>query len=251
MMIEVCCGSYEDAINSYMGGAKRIELNSALHLGGLTPSIASLTLTKKNTDLKVICMVRPRAAGFCYSDIEFEQMMEDAKILLENGADGLAFGFLNEDCTINTERTKKMVQLIKSYNAEAVFHRAYDCVNDPIKAIEALIDMKVDRLLTSGLKPKAMDGKDMIKSLQEKYGDKIEILAGSGVNASNAEALMEYTNISQIHSSCKDWSNDKTTSGEYVNYCYGPDGHENDYDFVSQELVRKLVNLKNEKETMV
>ena len=92
--------------------------------------------------------------------------------------------------------------------------------------------MKVDRLLTSGLKPKAMDGKDMIKSLQEKYGDKIEILAGSGVNASNAEALIEYTNISQIHSSCKDWSNDKTTSGEYVNYCYGPDGHENDYDFV-------------------
>ncbi len=85
-MIEICCGSYEDAINSYIGGAKRIELNSALHLGGLTPSIGSLTLTKKNTDLKVICMVRPRGAGFCYNDIEFEQMMEDARVLLENGS---------------------------------------------------------------------------------------------------------------------------------------------------------------------
>ena len=243
-MIEICCGSYEDARNSYIGGAKRIELNSALHLGGLTPSIGSLTLTKKNTDLKVICMVRPRGAGFCYNDVEFEQMMEDARALLENGADGLAFGFLNDDLTINIEKTKKMVDLVKKYNAEAVFHRAFDCVDDPIKAIEVLIDMKIDRLLTSGLQPKAMDGRDMIKSLQEKYGDKIEILAGSGVNALNVEDLMNYTKISQVHSSCKDWGSDKTTCGQYVNYSYGPEGHEKDYDFVSQELVRRLVDLK-------
>lgn len=69
-MIEICCGSYEDAINAYRGGAKRIELNSALYLGGLTPSIATLELIKRNTDLEVICMVRPRGAGFCYSDLE-------------------------------------------------------------------------------------------------------------------------------------------------------------------------------------
>ena len=80
-MIEICCGSYEDAMNAYLGGAKRIELNSALHLGGLTPTLGSLILTKKNTDLKVICMVRPRGAGFCYNDMEFEQIMEDARIL--------------------------------------------------------------------------------------------------------------------------------------------------------------------------
>ena len=104
--------------------------------------------------------------------------------------------------------------------------------------------MKIDRLLTSGLQPKAMDGRDMIKSLQENYGDKIEILAGSGVNALNAEDLMNYTKISQVHSSCKDWGIDKTTCGKHVNYSYGPEGHEKDYDFVSQELVRKLVDLK-------
>ena len=196
-------------------------------------------------------MVRPRGAGFCYTDIEFKQMMIEAKDLLENGADGIAFGFLLKNHEIDIERTKEMVSLIKSYQKEAVFHRAYDCVKDPYASIELLINLGIDRLLTSGLRAKAADGKDLIKKLQTKYGDKIEILAGSGVNASNAEALIEYTNISQIHSSCKDWSNDKTTSGEYVNYCYGPDGHENDYDFVSQELVRKLVNLKNEKETMV
>lgn len=247
MMIEICCGSYEDARNSYIGGAKRIELNSALHLGGLTPSIASLTLTKKNTDLRVMCMVRPRGAGFCYNDIEFEQMIEDARVLLENGADGLVFGFLKEDFTIDIEKTKKMVDLVKKYNREAVFHRAFDCINDPIKAIEELIDMNVDRILTSGLQAKAIDGKDMIKKLQEQYGDKIEILAGSGLNYLNAKDFIEYTKVSQIHSSCKEWLCDNTTSGKYVNYCYGPNGHENDYDYVSQELVRKLVKIKDEK----
>lgn len=241
-MIEICCGSYEDAMNAYLGGAERIELNSALHLGGLTPSVGSLRLTKKNTNLKVICMVRPRGAGFCYNDIEFEQMMEDAKALLENGADGLAFGFLNEDCTINFARTTKMTALVRKYGGEAVFHRAFDCVKDPEDAIERLIDINIDRLLTSGLKEKAMDGRDMIKNLQEKYGGRIQILAGSGINASNAVELMNYTKISEVHSSCKGWSYDSTTSGEYVSYSYGPQEHENDYDFVSEELVKKLIN---------
>lgn len=106
-IIEICCGSYEDAINAYRGGAKRIELNSALYLGGLTPSIATLELIKRNTDLEVICMVRPRGAGFCYSDLEKKQIFAEAKALLERGADGLAFGFLTEDRTIDLNLHKK------------------------------------------------------------------------------------------------------------------------------------------------
>ena len=128
-IIEICCGSYEDALNAYHGGAKRIELNSALHLGGLTPSLASLKLTKKNTNLKVITMVRPRGAGFCYNEIEFEVMKEDAKSLLENGADGIAFGCLNKDGSICLKQTKEMIEIIKSYQGEVVFHRAIECTN--------------------------------------------------------------------------------------------------------------------------
>ena len=90
-IVEICCGGYEDALAAYRGGAKRIELNSALYLGGLTPSLAALILTKRNTDLKVIAMVRPRGAGFCYSDADFEVMEADAELLLKNGADGIAF----------------------------------------------------------------------------------------------------------------------------------------------------------------
>lgn len=104
-MLEICCGSHEDALAAYNGGAKQIELNAALALGGLTPSLASLTLTKRHTDLKVICMVRPRGGGFCYSEKEFEVMMADCQLLLVNGADGIVFGFLNPDLTIDINRT--------------------------------------------------------------------------------------------------------------------------------------------------
>ena len=96
-IVEICCGSYEDAMNAYHGGAKRIELNSGLHLGGLTPSLGTLLLTKKNTNLKVITMVRPRGAGFYYSEADFEVMKEDALLMMQNGADGIAFGCLKEN----------------------------------------------------------------------------------------------------------------------------------------------------------
>ena len=240
-VIEICCGSYYDALMAYKGGAKRIELNSALYLGGLTPTLASLIMTKENTDLKVICMVRPRSAGFCYLDEDYEVMLRDAELLLKNGADGIAFGFLDENSEIDETRTKEMVKIIRKYNGEAVFHRAFDCVNDPYKSIEKLIDLKIDRILTSGLRAKAMDGIDLIKDLQAKYGERIELLAGSGMNASNALSMILYTGISQVHSSCKDYLVDNTTSGKEVSYSYLSDSHQNDYDVVSEELVRKLV----------
>lgn len=241
-VIEICCGSYEDALNAYNGGAKRIELNSALHLGGLTPSLATLQLTKQNTDLKVISMVRPRGAGFHYTEAEFEVMKKDAELLMENGSDGLAFGFLDADGHIDVKQTKVMIDIIKKYNGEVVFHRAFDCVDNPYIAIETLIELGVDRILTSGLEPKAMAGKELIKELQDKYGQDIEILAGSGMNATNAKEMMDYTGINQVHSSCKDWVNDPTTACHRVSYAFAAAPHESDYDVVSCELVKKIVN---------
>ena len=216
-IVEICCGSYEDALNAYRGGASRIELNSGLYLGGLTPSLGTLILTKKNTELKVIAMLRPRGAGFHYTDDEFEVMKNDAVLMMEHGADGIAFGCLDENGNI-------------------------DCVKDPYQAIEKLIDMGVHRILTSGLQPKAVDGKELIKDLQMKYGDQIEILAGSGINADNALEMMNDTGISQVHSSCKDWVNDPTTKCHAVSFGYATHPHEMDYDVVSQEFVEKIVN---------
>lgn len=240
-IVEVCCGSYYDCLQAYKGKAARVELNSALHLGGLTPSIASLVLTKKNTDLIVICMARPRGAGFSYGKEDFETMLLDVKSLMENGADGIAFGCLDEEGNINVSQTKEVINIIKSYGTEkeAVFHRAFDCVSDPYKAIETLIELGVDRLLTSGLEAKAVQGVELLKELQKSYGAKIEILAGSGINAENVRQFMEYTCITQVHSSCKAWLKDKTTTKNRVSYAYSKDEYA--YEVVDCELVKELV----------
>lgn len=240
-IIEVCAGSYEDCLNASLGGADRAELNSALSVGGLTPGIVTLERVKRDTELKVICMVRPRAAGFSYSAKEKEIMFEEAELLLRHGADGLAFGFLNADGSIDAESTEKMIDLIHKKKKEAVFHRAYDVCRDPYASMELLISFGADRVLTSGQQAKAMEGKELLKKLQEAYGPRIQILAGSGVNETNAAELMRYTGISQVHSSCKGYLEDATTMRGNVSYAYLPAPYERCYDVVSLEAVKKLV----------
>ena len=264
--VEICCGSYYDALQAWRGGAKRIELNSALYLGGLTPSLGTLLKVKRETELQVICMVRPRGAGFCYSTEDFEVMLEDAHILLENGADGIAFGCLTDDRKIDKKQTEEMVQLIKSYNKEAVFHRAFDCVDDVDKTMQYLITLGVDRVLTSGLESKAIDGAETLHYLQKVYGERIEILAGSGVNAENVEELIQKTGVMQVHSSCKGWRTDVTTSGEKVSFSYRSCGKKSaeedskvlemteEYEVVEEKLVEILVdkvNALNNKKNML
>lgn len=238
-ILEVCCGSYYDALQAQKGGARRIELNSALHLGGLTPSLATLLKVKEDTDLEVICMVRPRGAGFCYNDEDFEIMKLDAEILLDNGADGIAFGCLTKDGEINIKQTREMVEIIKSYHKTAVFHRAIDCVLDIDETINILITVGIDRILTSGLQNQAYQGRRMIKYLQEAYGNSIEILAGSGINEKNVKDLIEFTGINQVHSSCKEWVNDPTTHTNNADFGY----HNNDYDVVDFKKVKTLVDI--------
>lgn len=241
IQIEVCAGSYEDCLAAFKGGAKRVELNSALALGGLSPTTSTLKKVKEDTDLCVICMVRPRGAGFCYSDLEKEIMFAEAEDFLKNGADGIAFGFLNPDGSIDEKAAKKMIDLIHSYNGQAVFHRAVDVTPDYKEAVKTLCRLKADRVLTSGQKAKALDGLSAIAEIQDLYGNQIEILAGSGVNASNAKEIMEKSGISQVHSSCKGYLKDPTTSSQDVTYSYLSGEHENDYDVVKEELAEKLV----------
>ncbi len=241
-IVEVCCGSYEDALAAYRGGARRIELNSALYLGGLTPSLGTLIITKRNTDLKVVAMVRPRGAGSCYSDADFEVMKADAELLLENGADGIAFGCLDKNGEIEENQTREMAAIIKKDQGEIVFHRAFDCVQEPCKAIEILINIGIDRILTSGGQEKAMDGIELLARLQKDYGEKIELLAGSGMNAENAAELMERTGIRQVHSSCRGWLPDLTTEGPKVSYAYAEPPYRRDYEAVDEKLVKKLVD---------
>lgn len=241
IQVEICCGSYYDALQAWKGGAKRIELNSALYLGGLTPSLGTLVKVKHTTDLEVICMVRPRGAGFCYNTEDLEVMLEDAFILLENGADGIAFGCLNEEGNIHIKQTEKMLKILKKYNKKAIFHRAFDCVKDVDEAMQTLICLGIDRVLTSGLADKAIDGLEMIRYLQKTYGNQIEILAGSGINEQNVKKIIYKTGIHQIHSSCKAWDMDKTANRGAVNFSYKNSDIEGKYETVNIDLVKKLI----------
>lgn len=242
-IVEVCCGSYYDAQQAFKGGAPRIELNSALALGGLTPATATLRLVKESMpSLNVAAMVRPRGAGFCYTGEEFLEMETACKDLLENGADGIVFGCLEADASLDQEKNKRMVSLIKDYGKEAVFHRAFDCVENPYLAMEQLIEIGVDRVLTSGLKAKAVEGAELIKELQERYGSRIQILAGSGVNAGNVCDLIQQTKVTQVHSSCKGWMEDMTTVRNDVSYNIFEGGQKYLYDVVSKEMVEELLS---------
>jgi len=243
IILEICCGSPEDAKAAQVGGADRIELNSALYLGGLTPSLASLQLAKEHCTIPIVAMVRPRGGGFCYSEDEFKVMLKDAQILMENGADGIVFGFLNPDGTLCMDRTKQMVELIHSYGKEAVFHRAIDCAEDICNAVERLIQLKVDRILTSGGRNTAWEGREMIAHLQKKYGTQIEILPGAGLRKENALDFLAVAGTTQLHSSCKGYHTDPTAKGKQVTYAYHTGEHEMDVEIVNIDEVKALRNL--------
>lgn len=240
IVVEICCGSYYDALMAKQGGASRIELNSALYLGGLTPSLATLLQVKKDTDLTVICMLRNRGGGFCLKEEDYLILKEDCRLMLEHGADGIAFGFLTEDQTIDLIKTKEIVTMIHSYHKTAVFHRAFDCVKDPILAINQLIEIGVDRVLSSGGKKTAIQGANLLSQLQQQYGNQIEILVGSGVNETNVKHLLDQTGVKQVHSSCKGWLHDPTSVSSSVSFGFDST-HPSDYDVVDSHKVKKLI----------
>ena len=207
-LIEICAGSAEDVLTACRFPIDRIELNSALELGGLTPSLSVLSFTKTHCSLPVMCMVRPRSAGFVYSDTEFEIMCRDAKLLLDNGADGIVFGILNPDLTVDAERTKQLALLAGNAGKEAVFHRAFDLTPDPFAAAETLIRCGIVRVLTSGQKDTAPEGADLIHDLISRFEPALSILPGAGITADTILSLKEKTGAKQFHMTAKSMRND-------------------------------------------
>ncbi len=139
ILIEVCCGSTDDAVQAERGGAGRVELNSSLFFGGLTPSLGSVIEAKKRLSIPVMVMIRPRAGGFCYTEAEMAVMEHDARLAVEHGADGLVFGILNKDGTIDVDRCKRILEL--AGESQPVFHRAFDVTPNPLEALNQLIEL--------------------------------------------------------------------------------------------------------------
>ena len=196
-LLEVCCGSVEDVLQAEKGGADRVELNSCLFHGGLTPSIGELITAKKLSKLPIMTMVRPRQGGFCYTNAEYQTALADGEALLANGADGLVFGFLKADGSLDAERTKELVRM--AGDRTKVFHRAIDVADDWKRMLGQLIEIGVDRVLTSGLAPDVYYGIDVIREMMDFAQGAIQILPGAGVNLKNVDKIIEFTGCDQIH----------------------------------------------------
>jgi copper homeostasis protein len=197
--LEICTASPEDCVAAQRGGADRVELNCALMLGGLTPSLGSLREARAVTQIPIIAMIRPRAGGFCYSDTEFKVMQRDAEAALAEGADGIAFGVLTSSGGIDVERSCQMRKLV--LNKDLVFHRAFDVVPEPIIALQKLIDIGVNRLMTSGQEASAYNGASNISSYILCAAGRIEILPAGGINRFTAADVVRRTGCNQIHAS--------------------------------------------------
>ena len=198
MTFEICTESYVGAFQAAQHGADRIELCAALSVGGLTPSLALAAKCTEIKNLDIHVMIRNSEGDFVYSDFDIELMQKDIASFAEIGVTGVVFGCLTNLNSINLQQCINLTETAKSHNLNCTFHRAFDLVENPLNELKTLINIGVDRVLTSGGQSTAIDGINQIKSLVKAAKGEIEIMAGSGVNKVNALTLSK-TGIAALH----------------------------------------------------
>lgn len=196
-LIEVCVNSVESAIQSQEGGADRVELCDNLFEGGTTPSAGSIALARERLRIKLHVIIRPRGGDFLYSDLEFAIMQRDIESAKTLGADGVVIGLLTADGEIDVVRTRTLTELARPMSV--TFHRAFDVARSPLEALETLIDIGMDRILTSGQEESVSEGAELIAKLISQAGDRIIIMPGGGFSERNVARIVAQTGAKEIH----------------------------------------------------
>lgn len=199
--LEVCAGSVQSVIAARDGGATRVELCSALEIGGITPSAGLMREARKVNDIALHVLIRPRGGDFLYDEQEAECMVQDIITAKECGADGVVIGALTADGEIDTALCSRLTAAAQGMNI--TFHRAFDMCRDPYKALEKIIALGCNRILTSGQAATAEAGIETIKKLVTLANDRISIMPGCGVNANNAANILDATGACEIHASAR------------------------------------------------
>ena len=202
--IEICAASIESAIAARQGGAHRIELCSALSEGGLTPSQGAIEYALNVLSLETFVLIRPRSGDFNYSRSEFDVMKSDIFAAKAKGAQGIVVGMINTDGTIDTCRMKEIIEMAAPMSI--TFHRAFDLTRDPFEALETIIALGCNRILTSGQAVTAPEGAETIARLIQKAGTRITIMPGGGINPQNIRKLHELTGAMEFHTSASGFS---------------------------------------------
>jgi len=201
--LEVCANSVISALSAQKGGAVRVELCENLSEGGTTPSYGEILVCRKLLHIKLYVLIRPRGGDFLYTDDEYNIMVEDVTHCIESGCDGIVIGILKEDGTVDKERCGKLVRMAKVMGVGVTFHRAFDMCRDMNQALEDIIDLGCERILTSGGKSTAMEGFRVIAGLVEKAQGRIVIMPGSGINDHNVGDLVRFTGVTEVHASAR------------------------------------------------
>jgi len=236
-IIEIATSDFLTTKSAVEGGADRIELCANLAEGGTTPSYAHIKKCREAFDIALFPIIRPRGGDFLYTKDEFEIMKNDIKLCKELGCEGIVIGLLNMDGTIDMTRTSELIEL--AYPLEVTFHRAFDRSKDPFAALEELIEIGCQRILTSGQKPTVSEGVDLIAELNKKADDRIVILPGSGVRKDNIKMLAEKTGCIEFHSSLRG----KTKSPmQFIHPAFANSAESYSNNEISPDEVRALRN---------
>lgn len=195
---EICANSVESCVEAQRGGADRVELCAGIPEGGTTPSYGDIVMARRVlTTTKLHVIIRPRGGDFLYSDLEKEIMLEDVRMARRLGVDGVVFGALTAEGDVDMEFMQQLMVEVKGLSV--TFHRAFDVCRDPFEALEQIIELGCDRILTSGQMPKVEEGIELLKQLVDKAAGRIIIMPGCGVNASNIAKIARETGACEFH----------------------------------------------------
>lgn len=195
--IEICLEDIASVIAAEQGGADRVELCSDLFEGGLTPTLGTFRTCKAHSQIPLNVMIRPRGGDFCYSDLEFEAMLEEVRIFKSEGANAVVFGILREDGEIDTERSARLIEVARPL--PVTFHRAFDMTPEAHRSLKTLIELGVDRVLTSGLEPTVPEGADMLSELVKEAGERIVVMPGCGISERNFKHIDSIIHAKEYH----------------------------------------------------
>lgn len=197
VLVEAAVDTFAGALAAQADGVHRIELCGPLHEGGTTPSAGLIARCSEKLLVSVHVLVRPRAGDFVYSDDEMEIMAKDIAVAKELGVDGVVIGALTSDGEVDAGRLSELITMASPMRVG--FHRAFDKVRDQDEALELLVSLQVDHVLTSGGSKTAMDGAARLKQLVERAGDRIEVIAGGSITSENAPTLVGVTGVKCVH----------------------------------------------------
>jgi copper homeostasis protein len=242
MTLEIVVYNIESALRAQEGGADCIELCDNPGEGGTTPSYGVIEAVRQNVSLDVFVMIRPRGGDFCYSNYEFHCMKRDIIQCQKISVDGLVFGILNEDGTIDKKRCKELID--KARPLKVTCHRAFDMTRDPFEALEDCIEAGFDRILTAGQQAQASKGAELIGELIKRANGRIAIMPGSGVNENTVEQILLKSKAQEIHFSATAF---RSSAMKYRNSQIAGMGSEEGSEFklrtVDPERVKKMRTL--------